>query len=69
MTQSFLLRLLAAIMATQLAIYASGAVACIYMGVRLEKAVCADFDGNLQRTFETATATILALLVKPGSSR
>ena len=62
MKDAFLLRLLGWVFLAQFAIYLAGAASCIYIGLRLERAVCADFDANLQRTFESATATVLALL-------
>jgi hypothetical protein len=57
-----LLKLLAWVFAVQFAIYGAGAAACIYVGLVYRKPACQDFDANLQRTFETATATVLALL-------
>ena len=60
--EAFLLRLVAAVFAAQLCIYAAGAGACVYAGLAWRQKVCADFDANLSRTFETATATLLALL-------
>jgi hypothetical protein len=57
-----LLRLLAAVFAAQFGIYVIGAGSCIYVGVMRQQAVCQGFDANLQRTFETAMNTILALM-------
>jgi hypothetical protein len=62
MNTAALLRLLAWVFAVQFAIYGAGAAACIYVGLVYRKAACQNFDANLQRTFETATATVLALL-------
>lgn len=62
MKDAFLLRLLGWVFLAQFLIYLAGAASCIYVGLRLERQVCADFDSNLQRTFDTATATVLALL-------
>ena len=62
MNSAALLKLLAWVFAVQFAIYGAGAAACIYAGLVYRKAACEDFDANLQRTFETATATVLALL-------
>jgi hypothetical protein len=62
LNSTLLLRLLAWVFAIQFAIYGAGAAACIYAGLVYRKAACADFDANLQRTFETATGTVLALL-------
>jgi hypothetical protein len=60
--EEFLLRCLAAIFAAQFVIYLAGAGACIYVGVSRNASVCKGFDQNLQRTFETALATVLALM-------
>lgn len=60
--EAFLLRCVAFIFAAQFLIYLAGAASCIYMGLRLQQRVCADFDANLQRTFETALTATLALL-------
>lgn len=62
MNTTLLLKLLAWVFAVQFAIYGAGAAACIYVGLIYRKAACQNFDANLQRTFETATATVLALL-------
>lgn len=62
MNTTLLLKLLAWVFAVQFAIYGAGAAACIYVGLVYRKDACANFDANLQRTFETATATVLALL-------
>jgi hypothetical protein len=62
MSPKALLRLLTWVFAFQFAIYGAGAAACIYAGLVYRRDACADFDANLQRTFETATATVLALL-------
>lgn len=59
---TFLLHLLAGIFAVQLAIYTAGAVSCIYVGLRTQKAVCKEYDENLQRATESAITTVLALL-------
>jgi hypothetical protein len=60
--EGFLLRCLAAIFAAQFVIYLAGAGACIYVGISRTASVCEGFDQNLQRTFETALATVLALM-------
>ena len=60
--EAFLLRCLAALFAVQFLIYLAGAGACIYVGLRDTRSVCQEFDQNLQRSFETALATVLALL-------
>lgn len=62
MNTAALLKLLAWVFAVQFAIYGAGAAACIYVGLVYRKPACQNFDANLQRTFETATATVLALL-------
>lgn len=62
MNSKALLRLLTWVFAIQFAIYGAGAAACIYAGLVYRRDACANFDANLQRTFETATATVLALL-------
>ncbi len=58
----FLLRCLAAIFAAQFFIYLVAAAACIYAGIKRDAPACDGFDESLQRTFETALATVLALL-------
>lgn len=60
--ETLLLRCLAGVFAVQFTIYAVGAGACVYIGITERRAVCAEFDENLQRTFDSAQATILALL-------
>ena len=62
MKEAFLVKLLAWVFVAQFAIYLAGAASCIYAGLRFQRSVCQGFDANLQRTFDTATATVLALL-------
>ena len=69
---ALLLRLLAAVFAVQFAIYLIGAGSCIYVGVTgvtRQEVVCEGFDANLQRTFESALHTILALMGGAGMSK
>ena len=60
--EAFLLRCMAAIFAIQFFIYTVGAAACIYLAIKRDTPACGDLDRSLQRTFETALATVLALM-------
>ena len=59
----FLLRSVAVIFAVQFLIFLIGLAACIEQNQRSSTGpVCSNYGEHLQRTFETALATTLALL-------
>jgi hypothetical protein len=68
------MRVLAAIFAVQFLIYLMGAISCVWFAVKMpgipQKPICPTFADKLQRTFETALTTVLALMngqqVPPG---
>ena len=65
--ERFLLRAIAAIFAVQFLIFLVGLAACIEQNQRSSTGpVCSNYGEHLQRSFETALATSLALL---GGSR
>ena len=64
--ERFLLRAIAGLFAVQFLIFLIGLAACIEQSRRSTGPVCSNYGEHLQRSFETALATSLALL---GGSR
>ena len=61
--EKFLLRAVAGIFLAQFGLYAAGLGVCFHLGRQLlQRPACASYPENLQRTFETALSTALALL-------
>ena len=61
--EKFLLRAVAGIFIAQFGLYAAGLGVCFHVGrQQLQRAACASYPETLQRTFETALGTALALL-------
>ena len=61
--ERFLLRAIAGLFAVQFLIFLIGLAACIEQNQRSSTGpVCSNYGEHLQRTFETALATTLALL-------
>jgi hypothetical protein len=61
--EKFLLRAVAGIFIAQFSLYAAGMGACFHLGLQqLPRAACPNYLDHLQRTFETALGTTLALL-------
>ena len=61
----FLLRLVAGIFLAQFALYAIGLAGCLLLRLRQQQPLggaCSSYPAHLQRAFETALATALALL-------
>ncbi|MCT0249319.1 hypothetical protein [Synechococcus sp. CS-205] len=61
--EKFLLWAVAGIFIAQFSLYAAGLGVCFHLGQqKLQRAACASYPETLQRTFETALGTALALL-------
>jgi hypothetical protein len=61
--EKFLLRAVAGIFLAQFCLYGAGLGVCYHLGLQQrQRTTCASYPENLQRTFETALGTALALL-------